>query len=95
MNDMRQPIEVTVIEANLAEHGVDAEEALEALADGWARRRRDTTDERPGEVNYEVLGRSEEGRYLQVVVAVTGRDTARLFHARDMNATERARYKRK
>lgn len=61
-------------------------EAYEALMDGWAKRRRDGQ-------NLEVLGRTEDGRYLQIVVEDT--DAIRIFHGRDMNETERRRYRRK
>ena len=43
---------------------------------------------------YEVLGKTSEGRYLQLVVEVTA-EAIRIFHGRDMNNTERRRYNRK
>lgn len=46
---------------NLAKHDVTISEAREALLTGWPSRRR-TGD------NYEVLGCTDEGRYLQLVV---------------------------
>lgn len=41
---------------------------------------------------YEVFGRTEEGRYLLIVVRYLGDCTARLITARDMSRTERRRY---
>jgi uncharacterized DUF497 family protein len=84
MNDKRQP---TFHVQNLRKHGIGLAEAEEALYDGWDRRRKDGP-------NYEVLGRTEEGRYLQLVVEVTS-DAIRVFHGRDMTPAERSRYKRK
>ena len=46
---------------NLLKHGVDIDEAEEALLDGWKYRRRDG-------VCYEVLGCTDEGRYLQLIL---------------------------
>ncbi len=86
---------VTTVDASLEKNGVGPDEAREALVDGWARRRRDPTQERPAETNYEVLGRTREGRYLQLVAAVTAPRALRIFHGRDMTDAERARYKRK
>lgn len=77
---------VTYNLSNLAKHLVSTDEAYEALMDGWARRRRDGD-------NYEVLGRTDDGRYLQIVVEVT--EVIRIFHGRDMNDAERRRYGRK
>lgn len=72
---------------NLEKHGVSIYEAEEALKVGWKSRRR------VGD-NYEVLGRTAEGRYLQLLIEETS-DLIRIFHGRDMNATERRRYERK
>lgn len=74
-------------QVNLARYGVMPGEAQEALDDGWATRRRD------GDF-YEVLGRTAEGRYLQLVVEVTDL-MVRVFHGRDMTFTERRRYGRR
>lgn len=73
--------------ANLAKHGVADFEAEEALFDGWSRRRR------LGDF-YEVLGRTEEGRYLQLVFDVHP-DRVWVFHGREMSDDERRRYRRK
>ena len=73
--------------ANLLKHAVMPLEADEALLDGWHRRRKSGA-------NYEVLGRTEEGRYLQLVVE-DGTASIWVFHARDMTETERKRYMRK
>jgi uncharacterized DUF497 family protein len=78
---------VDVHRENIAKHDVDREEVGEVLRDGWGRRRRD------GE-NYEVLGRTLAGRYLQLVVEDLP-DRLRVFHAREMTQTERRRYERK
>lgn len=72
---------------NLAEHGIDWDEAEDALYDGWHRRRREGD-------NYEVLGRTGEGRYLQVVVEDRPAYLW-VFHGRDMKDSERKRYYRK
>jgi uncharacterized DUF497 family protein len=73
--------------ANLRKHAIGVDEAEDALYDGWARRRRD------GDY-YEVLGRTAEGRYLQLVVEEK-EDQAWVFHGRDMSQAERKRYDRK
>jgi uncharacterized DUF497 family protein len=72
---------------NLAKHGIDVFEAEEALYDGWKRKRRD------GDF-YEILGRTGDGRYLQLVVEIRS-DEIWVFHGRDMNTTEKRRYQRK
>lgn len=74
-------------QTNLAKHEVMISEAAEALVDGWARRRRDAG-------NYEVLGRTLDGKYLQLVVEDRG-DYLWLFHGREMTEIERKRYRRK
>ena len=43
---------------------------------------------------YSVLGRTEEGRYLTIVVRYLGDCTVRLITARDMSRAERRRYDR-
>lgn len=43
---------------------------------------------------YEVYGRTDEGRYLLVVVRYIGRGVARLITSRDMDGAERRRYDR-
>jgi len=43
---------------------------------------------------YEVYGRSEAGRYLMIAVRHMEKGVARLITARDMSATERARYRK-
>lgn len=43
---------------------------------------------------YNVFGRSENGRYLTVIVRNLGDGVARLITARDMSWTERRRYER-
>lgn len=82
---MNKPIRP--ITSNLAKHGVDDWEAEEALIEGWARRHRDG-------VCYEILGRTSEGRYLQLVCEET-KTEIRLFHCRDMTPAERRRYGKK
>ena len=72
---------------NLAKHGIDLPEAEDALNDGWNRRCR------VGD-NYEVLGRTGEGRYLQLVLEIRP-DNIWVFHGRDMDTTEKKRYHRK
>lgn len=72
---------------NLAKHDILPIEAEEAFHDGWSRRRRDGG-------NYEVLGRTGEGRYLQLVCEVT-EEVIRVFHGRDMTPAERKRYGKK
>jgi uncharacterized DUF497 family protein len=74
-------------ELNLASHEISPFEAEEALHDGWNRRRKDGQ-------NYEVLGRTGEGRYLQLVVEITA-VAIRVFHGREMTNAERTRYNRK
>lgn len=78
---------VKVHRANAIKHGVDPDETKDALIDGWSRRRRDGD-------NYDVLGRTPEGRYLQMV-CVESATEIRVFHVRDMNPTERKRYGKK
>ena len=73
--------------ANLDRHFVENFEAEEALRDGWNRRRRDGD-------HFEVLGRTEEGRYLQLVVTERPEEVY-VFHGREMTDAERRRYKRK
>lgn len=43
---------------------------------------------------YNVFGRTEEGRYLAIIVRYLGEGAARLITARDMSRTERRRYER-
>ncbi len=43
---------------------------------------------------YEAYGRTEAGRYLMIAVRYLGQGVARLITARDMSATERARYRK-
>ena len=71
---------------NLADHGVAPFEAEEALYDGWRLRRRDGD-------NYEVLGRTGDGRYLQLVVTDLP-DYIWVFHGREMKDREKQRYHR-
>jgi hypothetical protein len=79
---MDKPIKVH--RSNAAMPGGDPDEAKDALIDGWSRRRRDGD-------NYEVLGRTSKGRYLQLVCEETAIEV-RVFHVRDMTWTERRRY---
>ena len=72
---------------NLAKHAIEWFEAEEALWDGWHHRRRE------GE-HYEVLGRTEDGRYLQLMVTLQP-DCLWVFHGRDMTPSEKKRYARK
>lgn len=72
---------------NLLKHGVMIIEAEEALNDGWSRRRRDGK-------SFEVLGKTGEGRFLQLVIEEHD-DHIWVFHGRDMTDTERRRYRRK
>ena len=72
---------------NLAKHRVDPTEAAEALSDGWRKRRR------VGDF-YEVLGKTGDGRHLQLIAEVD-RDAVWVFHGREMTKSERQRYERK
>ena len=78
---------ITFHYANLEKHLITSFEAEEAFFDGWNARRKDGS-------NFEVLGRTEEGRYLQLVVNVSPGEYF-IFHGRDMNDSERRRYRRK
>lgn len=70
---------------HLARHGVDVEEAEEAC-----RSRPHVLRARYG--RYLVLGQTEAGRYLTVIVAPLSRGRATLITARDMDTSERRRY---
>lgn len=72
---------------NLLKHDIEWFEAEEAFLDGWSRRRK------MGD-NYEILGRTGDGRYLQILYEDQANELW-VFHARDMNATEKRRYHRK
>ena len=72
---------------NLLKHNIEWFEAEEAFLDGWSRRRR-------VEDKYEILGRTGEGRYLQILFSDEA-DEYWVFHARDMKPTEKRRYHRK
>ena len=72
---------------NLLKHNVDIPEAYEALCNGWRQRRRDGDD-------YEVLGRTQSGRYLHLRVEIKA-EGLWIYHGRDMNDGEKRRYRRK
>jgi hypothetical protein len=78
---------ITFNYTNLDKHSVDDFEATEAFTNGWKSRRKVGA-------NYEVLGQTAEGRYLQLIVEVTPAEYY-IFHGRDMNDSERRRYRRK
>lgn len=44
---------------------------------------------------YYITGQTESGRYLFVVIKYLGRGNARVITSRDMDAKEKARYKRR
>lgn len=73
---------------HIAEHGVNPEEVEEAcfnnplvLRGRWKR--------------YYVLGQTDSGRYLMVVIELKTSDAARVVTARDMVQAERRRYSRR
>ena len=72
---------------NLAKHGIAPFEAEEAFFDGYKKRRRSGG-------NYEILGRTNDGRYLQLVYEETETEF-RIFHGRDMTQIEKRRYQKK
>ena len=73
---------------HIARHGVSPEEAEEACRIAPKVRRA-----RLG--RHLVLGRTEEGRYLAIVVIYGGAGAGRVITARDMTDRERAIYRRK
>ncbi len=75
-------------EEHIAEHGVSPEEVEQACRVAPKVRRG-----RCG--RYLVLGRTEEGRHLLVVLTHLGKGEARPITAREMDSKERALYKRK
>ncbi len=70
-----------------AKHAVEVSEVEEAL-------RSQPRVRRAGGGVYHMLGRSEAGRYLFVVVRLLGAGRARLVTARDMTERERRQYRR-
>lgn len=75
-----------VAEKLWSKHRVEVEEVKQVLnAEVGARRTRDGL--------YQVMGRSEAGRYLMVIVRDLGGGRGRLITARDMDQQERRRYR--
>lgn len=71
---------------DLVKNGLDDLVAEDAMIDGWGRRRRD------GDY-FEVLGRTGDGDFVQLVVAEYS-DYLWVFHGRKMNDSEKRRYRR-
>ena len=74
--------------AHIAEHRVTAEETEEACYNKPLIFR-----SRLG--RYYVLGRTDTGRYLTVIVSPKNKDTVRIITARDMSQAERHRFYRR
>ena len=74
--------------AHVAEHHVTTEETEEACYNKPLVFR-----SRLG--RYYVLGRTDNGRYLTVIVSLKNKDTVRVITARDMSEAERRRFYRR
>lgn len=80
-------------EQHVIEHGVEPYEVEEAVSDPSSRflRTRSAAEAR----RYIVLGLTEAGRYLFVVLEPFGRGRAYVVTARDMSDAEKRRFKRR
>jgi len=76
---------------HIAKHSVTTDEVEEACFSEKPRFERSTQGQ---DNRYYILGRTEAGRYLFVVADYVGRGTVKIVTARNMNNTERARYKK-
>lgn len=61
-------------EDKLAAHGIDADEALEVLWNGFEVRRNKASRDR-----YQIVGRTDAGRILKLIVHDTGKKTLRII----------------
>lgn len=77
-----------IIEKLERKHGVTAEEVEEACSEPAAHIRK------AREGRYAVLGRTDAGRYLFVIVAYQGGGIARVITGRDMEIRERDIYQK-
>jgi len=75
----------------IARHHVDPQEVEDVC---FSPRSRIETGRGGGGVYY-VTGRTDEGRYLMVVVRSLGHGRAKVITARDMDSREKFRYRRK
>jgi uncharacterized DUF497 family protein len=75
---------------HIAEHGVEPEEAEDAVRNTRAPFPLVQADER-----YLVWGRTEGGRFLQVVFVIDPDDTIFVIHARELTDKEKKRYRRR
>jgi uncharacterized DUF497 family protein len=73
---------------HIAEHGVTPEEAEEACFNN-------PLILRAREGKYYVLGTTDSGRYLTVIIRPKFRGLVRVITARDMDTSERHRYQRR
>lgn len=78
-------------ERHIARHAVIPSEVEEAVADTNALTLRARG---PEGKRYLVLGRTQAGRYLMVVLAPMGRTIGRVVTARQMTTGEKRRYRR-
>ncbi len=78
--------------SNLKKHGVDFLEALEVLFDPHYRAEDAGV---PEEQRYAVIGYSDRGRQLYVVVTDAGEEAWRIISARPATRRERLRYEEK
>ncbi len=73
---------------HIAKHRVEPEEVEEVLSGRYLLRR-------GRKQRYYVLGRTEAGRYLFIVLARWGRHSFRVITARDMTKTEQRLFRKK